>query len=391
MTKLYVEQALSFGVDNYEGLWKIQYLHPLDANKKVQAWVPLNPDDESIGEVINNIAVAQPGVKLTEVMGWLHDRITRYPYYWPKEGTYVDKFGYDFEVVMGTDDATTSIDITQVAYEILMTELRVKPEQPENTQNVDIQFNKVAGGGVLIKLSVTLDRSQPVSELNLAPFTKYPMELMSLMYEEDIESFHPKKEILLPVEQQDNKKFEQTTQSIRFQFPVVTAKRFTIILRQQNPEKNTYTYNDEGLDKTQLWNQLSQREVEVTLDATDGLETVSATEVDKMTGWDIYLEQLKKYEKELLAWKKEFDLYKQKQSERERALHNRDVEDKRHASALSTYRAEFNAATAKYKTRVVNYSEQLKNYNTSYTKYQKDLLIYNKYLRDYGNWKSKWG
>jgi hypothetical protein len=389
-TTLYVESALSFGVEQYEGLWKIQYLHPLDANLKQQAWVPMTADHEQIGQEVANIPVAEPGPKLIEVMGWLYNQITRYPYYWPKEGSYVDKFGYDFEVQLASDNKTSLIEITQVAYEIMKAELNIKPPVEQNDREVDIQYETVDGGGVLIKLSVTLDRAQPVSELSLAPFTKYPMELVSIMYEEDIETFHPKKEIIIPKDDTETKKFSQTTESIRFQFPVVTAKRITLVLRQQNAEKNTYLVHEDSVGKAQLWADISKREAEVTLDTTDGLETVAQSEVNKLSGWDIYANQLQKHMRELMKWKKEFDLYKQKQSERNAKLAEGKAEEIRYNKALSEYRQEYNRAVAKYKTRVRNYQAEMQAYNTAYTKYQKDLVVYNKYLRDYAAWKAKW-
>jgi hypothetical protein len=391
MPGLYVEYALSFGVARREGLWKIQYLHPEDANLKVQAWVPMYPDHELIGEEVEDIMVAEPGVRLVEVMGWLHDRITRYPYYWPKEGTYVDKFGYDFEVDLVNDNDTRKIEITQVAYDILREELRIPPPTPETEQEVDVQYETVPGGGVLVKLSVTLATAQPVSEVSIAPFTKYPMELVSLMYEEDIETFHPKKEILLPQTAESPTKFSQTTQSIRIQFPVVTAKRLTFILRQQNHEKNSYLVNDFQMNQSALWNKVSQRETEVVADTKDSLETATQVDINTISGWDIYMDALAKHQKELLNWQKEFDLYKQKQAEREQKLQEKVAAEIQYSKALDEYRSEYNAAVEKYKTRVAQYKAEAANYEAANQKYQRDLKVYNKYLRDYADWKSKWG
>lgn len=389
MGLLYVSQALSFGVQKFEDLWKVQFPHPYDTNVLVSAWLPLDPEDSRIGEDIDGVRVAQPGVMLLEVMGWLNDRITNYPYYWPKEGTYVNKFGYDFQADVATDNKVTVFEITKVAYDILKDEFRIQPPNPENT-NVDIQYDTVPGGGVLVKLSVTLSNAQPVSELNIAPFTKYPLELVSIMYEEDTETFHPKKEIAIPKDNTDTKKFSQSTESIRFQFPAIIAKRFTIILRQQNYEKNTYVVMEEDLQNQELWDAISKRETEVTLNTEDGLETVSTEEVDKLSGWDIYQQQLTKYQDDLKKWTNEVNVYKQKEAERNAAIKLKASEDKRYAQALSEYRADYNAAVTKYKTKVAQYKTNLSSYNTAYAKYQKDLTLYNKYLRDYSAWKKKY-
>jgi len=390
MAKLYVEYALSFGVQQFEGLWKIQYLHPYDASLKVEAWVPMTKDDERIGDEIADIVVARPGDKLAEVMGWLYDKITRYPYYWPKEGTYVDKFGYDFEVEINDNNVTSNVEISKIAYDILKEELNIQPPSVIDNPEIELGTQTIPGGGVLIKLLVTLDHSQSVSELNIAPFTKYPMELVSLMYEEDIETYHPLKELVLPEQNTESKNFQQTTESIRFQFPLVIAKRFTIILRQQNAEKNTYLVNAENANKKSLWDAVSKREAEVTLDTTDGMDTVSAEDLNKLSGWDLYLEQIQKYNESLAQWKKDVQTYKQKLAEREQAIADKKVEETRYAKASSEYRAEYNAAVKKYKTQVTQYQENLSAYNAAVTKYEKDLKIYNKYLRDYQDWEKAW-
>lgn len=392
MTTTYIEYALSFGVEKADGLWKVQLLHPYDANKTIPVYLPMDATDSRIGQEVNKIMVAKPGVRLVEVMKWLYDRITRYPYYWPKEGTYVDKFGYDFEATLIKNNTSASnVEITQVAYDILKAELRIQPKDPANTNDVDIQFETVPGSGALVKILVTLSYPQPVSELVIAPFTKYPMELAALIYEEDIKTFHAKKEIILPKEATAKKRFEQTTRSIRLQFPAVIAKRFTIILRQQNAEKNTYVVNEDAVNKKELWDTVSQREAEVTLDANDGLETVSSQELDKWSGWDIYLQALDKHKKDLAAWEKEYEIYIQKKTEREAKLLEKDKEEKRFQQATSAYREEYNRALSSYNTRVAKYNQDLNNYNASYQKYERDLSLYNKYLRDYGEWKSKWG
>lgn len=379
MEGLYVEYALSLGIQKREGFWKIEYLHPEDANVKVQTLVPMTADHEMIGEEIDDILIARPGPKLVEVIGWLYNRINRYPYYWPKEGTYVDKFGYDF-IVDFYNGKTSDIEITQIAYEILKEELGIKPPAPNAEHEVDVQNEIIEGGGVLVKVSVTLAYAQPVSEFSLAPFTKYPMELASLMYEEDTETFHPKKEIVLSTAEDSLVKFNQSIQSIRVQFPVVTAKRITFVLRQQNHEKNSYNTSEQQVSQALLWNSVSQR-------ATDGV----ATQVDtgNLTGWDIYLSELAKYQNEFLKWQKEVDAYKQKMAEREEKLAEKAQADITYENELNAYRAEYNAAVQQYKTRILEYQES-QSAETTKSKYNKDLKVYNNYLRNLEDWKSKW-
>ena len=379
MAGLYVEYALSFGIQQREGLWRIEYLHPEDANRKEQTLIPMTADDPMIGKEVDDILVARPGEKLIEVMGWLYNRINRYPYYWPNEGTYVDKFGYDF-IVEFYNGKTSKIEITQVAYDILKEELGIQPPPPDADREVDVVNEIVEGGGVLVKLSITLAYAQPISEFSIAPFTKYPMELVSLMYEEDTETFHPKKEIVLSTAEDSLVKFSQSTQSIRVQFPVVTAKRITFILRQQNHEKNSYNTSEQQVNQALLWNSVSQR--------TDS-GVVTQVDTGTLTGWDIYLSELAKYQNELLNWQKEVDLYKQKMAEREEKLAEQAVIDAKYQDDLNTYRAEYNAAVEQYKTRILKYQDA-QTTEASKAKYGKNLKVYNDYMRNLEDWKNKW-
>lgn len=391
MTTMNVEYALSFGVQAGDSLWKIELLDPADAGTKVQAWLPMTADDPQIGNKINNIQVARPGTKLIEVMGWLYNRITRYPYYWPYEGTYVDKFGYDFEIDYSSPVTVTTVEISEIAYEIVKAALNIQPPDAANTVNVDIQNDTVGAGGVLIKMQITLDRAQPVSELSILPFSKYPMELVSLMYEEDIKTYKPLKEIVIPKDNTDTKNFTQTTSSIYFQFPVVTANRFTIIFRQQNATKESYLLNPDQLTKTELWDMISQRQADLSIESLDGLDTLSQKEIDQLDGWDIYMQQYAKFQQDFLNWQEQMNIYKQKLVEREAKLQQKAAADAKYTSDLAEWRQEYNTAMQKYQTQVSNYQAAIAKYNSDYARYQSNLTAYNNYIRDYNAWKSKWG
>lgn len=391
MTTMNVEYALSFGVQAGDSLWKIELLDPADAGTKVQAWLPMTADDPQIGNKIDNIQVARPGTKLIEVMGWLYNRITRYPYYWPYEGTYVDKFGYDFEIDYSSPVTVTTVEISEIAYEIVKAALNIQPPDAANTVNVDIQNDTVGAGGVLIKMQITLDRAQPVSELSILPFSKYPMELVSLMYEEDIKTYKPLKEIVMPKDNTDTKNFTQTTSSIYFQFPVVTANRFTIIFRQQNATKESYLLNPDQLTKTELWDMISQRQADLSIESLDGLDTLSQKEIDQLDGWDIYMQQYAKFQQDFLNWQEQMNIYKQKLVEREAKLQQKAAADAKYTSDLAEWRQEYNTAMQKYQTQVSNYQAAIAKYNSDYARYQSNLTAYNNYIRDYNAWKSKWG
>jgi predicted nucleic acid-binding protein len=159
------------------------------------------------------------------------------------------------------------------------------------------------GSGAMSKFTVELPRQQVISEISIAPFTSLPMQIVSVKYEEDIETFHEPKEILTaPVE---------GTETILLQFPSIIARRLTFILRQENYVKNIYLVRDKDLEKAELWDKISQREAEVTLDdaTPETTITVDQSDLDTWTGWDIYKTELAKYEEDYAKWLKEVEDY----------------------------------------------------------------------------------
>lgn len=334
-----VEYAISLGIMEWDAMWRIEYLHPLDFGKRMITYVPMSRTDERIGTEIDNISVAKPGERLVEVLGWLFKQVSNYPYYWHKEGKYVDRYGYDFSVKLGGNGETTEIEISQIAYEILREEIGIKdPNAP--SQEVDIQNDIIESGGALVKLHVILDRAQPISHVTLAPFSKFPMSIAALMYEQDIETFHPKQEIVFAND--NGVTIEESERAIRIQFPSVVAKRVTIILRQKHHEQNTYNVSSAQVNKTQLWEAISQREAQVTLDPFDGQETLSTADQKALNGWALYTANSGN-KKAMEAWKKEFDTYKRKQSER-----NRTIIESARVSESNGFRSEYEAATRRY-------------------------------------------
>lgn len=361
MNTYHVEYAISFGIERFEGLWKIEFPHPLDVGVKKVAYLPMTADDERIGRVIDGIYVAQPGERMVEVLQWLYDQITKYPYYWPWEGTYVDRYGYDFEVDlgMGEDEPVERVEISLLAYEIVKKKLNIQPTPPPNPIVGDDEW--VEPGGVLVKLVVTLDRPKPVSEISIAPFTKYPMEVVSISYEEDIETFHPRKEIILdnqpmvgiPVLRPES---PWSTESITFKFSEILARRFTIILRQPNYVKNTYLINEDDLNKKDLWEKIAQREAEDTLGA----------------GESLYLLEIAKRQIQLWKWRKQVE------SKRRNLLNKSNSVQVQ--SVFSDFRREFKEAVQRY---LINFVESEESEDTSH---KPTLSFYNKTLRSWIDW-----
>ncbi len=165
-----------------------------------------------------------------------------------------------------------------------------------------VAMDNIAAGGALVKFSVTLPRPEIINEITLTPFTKYPLEIASITYEEDTETYHTPKELIGSL--------LENTQTMTLQFPNIIGKRLTFILRQKNYTKDTYLVRSGDINKASLWDKISKREEEVTLSSpwnTDA--TVSTEELDSYSGWDIYLTELKKYEDAYAKYQAQVNTY----------------------------------------------------------------------------------
>jgi hypothetical protein len=201
---------------------------------------------------------------------------------------------------------------------------------------LNVGMGDVEAGGALVKFTMTLLRPEIVSEISITPFTTYPMEIVSIGYEEDVETYHPIKGLVTEP--------KESVQTMVFQFPSIIAKRFTFVIRQKNYTKNTYLVREKEISKSDLWDKISKRETEVTLATTSNV-TVSQTDVDTYSGWDIYQDELTKYESDYAQYVIDLQNY--------------------------------NAAKAVYETDVVRYQ-------TAYSAYQSLVSQYNSSYNRYG-------
>jgi hypothetical protein len=82
-------------------------------------------------------------------------------------------------------------------------------------------------------------------------------------------------------------------------------------MRQKNYTKNVYTVREQEMHKADLWNKIKKREVEVTLNSPSAANaTVSQTDLDTYSGWDIYQQELDKYNKEYQKFVEALAAYK---------------------------------------------------------------------------------
>lgn len=203
-------------------------------------------------------------------------------------------------------------------------------------EEVNVALDDVPAGGALIKFTVTLARPDVVSEIALTPFSNYPVEVASIKFEEDIETYHVPKEILAAP--------KESTGTMVFQFPSILAKRFTFILRQRNYTKDTYLIRESSVNKAETWNKIANREAEVTLNDVTANATVDQTSLDTYSGWDIYLTELAKF----------------------------NEDHAKYVIALQQYqvdKAKYDQEVAAYKSAYASYVSTVQSLNQSYGRY----------------------
>jgi hypothetical protein len=180
-------------------------------------------------------------------------------------------------------------------------------DEPINTKmtttNPDGSIATIDGGGVYVKFTLTLQKQELCSQIMMSFFTKYPMEMISIQYEEDTDTWHKPKELIGYLQE------KQSAGTIRVTFPSIIAKRFTFIINQKNYEKNVYAINKRAFDEKDLWEKIAKKEADTTLDLGDGLETVAQGDLDSWSGWSIYVDALHKHNADVAAWEKEMDAY----------------------------------------------------------------------------------
>lgn len=179
-------------------------------------------------------------------------------------------------------------------------------------QPISVALDDVPAGGAMTKFTITFPQQRRVSQVSLTPFTNYPLKLASLKYEEDIETYHVPKELI-------TSSMQPSTGTMSLTFPEVIARRLTFILVQANWTQDTYLVRQSELGRADIWDQISRLEEQVTLQTPNANPTVAQSQVDQITGWDIYLQQLAKYQQDLAtyntrlaaynAWKAQADAY----------------------------------------------------------------------------------
>lgn len=245
----YIEQHYSFSVSEFEGYWEMTFMHPYNRQEHVTVYViapNTNVDFASID--LTDKLVAEAGPRLTEVLNKLLYKIEYYPYSWDFSGKKIVSYGYDFETDYN-GSSITYIDLTQIAEKEVNEFYNFF--SPLEVDVVD-ETEKVSGKGVMAKLKITLNKAKYVNHLAIDFFTEYPIELLSLMYQEDTKESAATYEIPLS-------EAVQTNSSVYLHFSPVFAKTFYLIIKQESYTLLNQVRTDEEITKAEAWNVASDQ------------------------------------------------------------------------------------------------------------------------------------
>lgn len=378
-----IQQSLSLKKETRTGLFLFECLHPLDQEKRERFY--LNKNNVSDKDEIEGIKVLSIGERFAETLDWLEKSIDSFPYVWPFEGKSLDRYGYDFTCTLSNNEIT-SLELSEIGYHVIRNYLDI--EDPNYIPYV-VEEEYFKGGGAFVKFSVTLDERKPVNEIVLHPFTSFPLDIVSITYETDIENYSERKELIPQTVSysEDGIKFVEPEERISgvntiiFKFEEVSARRLTFILKQKNYTINNYLIREEVSQKNSLWDKIKEREATVTLDETDGLETLTQKELDKKSGWDNYLKERNVYQKKHKEWKDAMSIYNEKIAERNKMIQAKEKEEARYKQAVSDYRSEYNKAKKAYEDKQKSYEKRLASYKKEKKAYDKKLKAYKDYLK----------
>lgn len=348
--KSYSERHVSFGVDVFQGLWKLQFLHPFfyaDTKRVVTVYV-VPPNSDYKDQKYNGYEVVKAGPHLIEVMTQLIPMIRNYPYRWELEGTKLDSFGYDLISEMSSNsEAVNEIDFTDIAFAEIkryydFTEAIALPE-------VVSEDEIVQRDGAMVKLEIDLEKAQWTNQVSFDFFTAYPIEIVSVMYQEDTLKYSAVYEIPL-------KTVQYSASSLSILFPSVFAKKFIIILAQ-----STYTVSN-----------TASLGIVSTVDKNN-VETLS---INLSNYLDVSYDEI---------WGKQEVAYQSARinnSASNKATVKKDTVE---------WRPQYQAARNKADEDMKTYEQKLKEYQAAESQYKKEMEEYVKYQQDLAAWQSKWG
>ncbi len=236
----YIEKCYSLTKEDYFSPWLMKYSHPLDNQNLVSVY--LENRYAQAGDFIEKIPVVGVGEDFQYILDSIFPNITSYPYAWPFEGSKIDINGYDFKSNTAKQTDDQFIEIVDSARTLIWEALNI--EAPLPPLEFDVTKPEEVAGAFLSKLELTFEKAGPVSTLAFDVYSLKPIKIASIVYLSDTTRYVVPKKInldLASIEQDDY------TYRLKLAKPVF-AKRFIIVLAQNNASQNAFSFKKDRLE-----------------------------------------------------------------------------------------------------------------------------------------------
>lgn len=142
-------------------------------------------------------------------------------------------------------------------------------------------------GGAIVEVEIQLDHLVSLSDIALHPFTNYPLEIYAIYGWSNRDYAGERYTLVGPSERRSS------TDKMVFQFPTVTVGSIVIVLRQINYTKESYLVSVEDLNNQELWEQLSEQQIQQFVEGLEDIDTLNAS--NQITGFHLYQAAMEKY------------------------------------------------------------------------------------------------
>lgn len=149
--------------------------------------------------------------------------------------------------------------------------------------------------GALCEIEILLNGLSTVSEISFDPFTSYPLEIVSIHGYENENRTGEMYDLISPNHPNPYQRSQKSVNRMVFQFPSVEISMIRMLIRQENYTKENFLINEEQLQESKLWDELTNDKYLIR-DYKEPGETIAEFDrKNEIAGWNVYLKKLQEW------------------------------------------------------------------------------------------------